>query len=87
MDDERDYTYKELLTRIFDRMNKDKPELAGRGKRVMMQPPQVAPYGSRKTIFINFPVCMESTRGVCDCYARALSLWGAGYLQHNAEAG
>lgn len=54
MDDERDYTYKELLTRIFDRMNKDKPELAGRGKRVMMQPPQVAPYGSRKTIFINF---------------------------------
>ena len=51
--DDRDYTYKELLDRVFNKITKDRPELQDK-KRTKMKPPQVAPYGSRKTIFVNF---------------------------------
>lgn len=48
-----EYTYKELLDRVFNKITKDRPELQDK-KRTRMKPPQVAPYGSRKTIFVNF---------------------------------
>jgi ubiquitin len=60
--DDRDYTYKELLDRVFTKITKDRPELQDK-KRTRMKPPQVAPYGSRKTIFVNFvDICQTMHR-------------------------
>ena len=39
-DDDRDYTYKELLDRVFSKILKDRPELQDK-KRTKMKPPQV----------------------------------------------
>lgn len=52
---DRDYTYDELLTRVFDIMREKNPDMiAGEKKKFAMRPPQVLRVGSRKTSFANF---------------------------------
>ncbi|KAI8519972.1 PREDICTED: eukaryotic translation initiation factor 2 subunit 2-like isoform X2 [Branchiostoma belcheri] len=52
---ERDYTYDELLTRVFDIMREKNPDMvAGEKRRFVMRPPQVVRVGTKKTSFVNF---------------------------------
>ncbi|KAL8590609.1 hypothetical protein ACOMHN_011045 [Nucella lapillus] len=52
---DRDYTYDELLSRVFDIMREKNPEMiAGDKKRFVMRPPQVLRVGTRKSSFANF---------------------------------
>lgn len=54
-DTDRDYTYDELLKRVFDIMREKNPEMmTGDKKRFVMKPPQVMKAGTRKTAFSNF---------------------------------
>ncbi|TPX41811.1 hypothetical protein SeMB42_g05272 [Synchytrium endobioticum] len=50
---ERDYTYQELLSRVFRIIRQNNPELAGEKKRYTIAPPQVAREGTKKTVFAN----------------------------------
>ncbi|KAJ3214253.1 hypothetical protein HDU67_001852 [Dinochytrium kinnereticum] len=49
----RDYTYKELLTRVFQILRQNNPDLAGEKKRYTLVPPQVMREGTKKTMFAN----------------------------------
>lgn len=52
---DRDYSYDELLTRVFDIMREKNPEMiAGEKKKIVMRPPQVLRAGARRTCFANF---------------------------------
>lgn len=52
---DRDYTYDELLSRVFDIMREKNPDMiAGDKKKFVMRPPQVLRVGTRKTSFANF---------------------------------
>lgn len=52
---DKDYTYEELLGRVFDIMRDKNPEMvSGEKKRFVMKPPQVMRAGARKTSFSNF---------------------------------
>lgn len=52
---DRDYSYDELLTRVFDIMREKNPEMvAGEKKKIVMRPPQVLRAGARRTSFANF---------------------------------
>jgi len=52
---DRDYTYDELLQRVFGIMRDKNPEMvAGEKKKFIMRPPQVVRVGSKKTAFANF---------------------------------
>nr|BAN20722.1 eukaryotic translation initiation factor [Riptortus pedestris] len=52
---DRDYTYEELLTRVFDIMRDKNPEMvAGKKAKFVMRPPQVVRIGTKKTSFANF---------------------------------
>merc|ERR1712156_1144444 len=52
---DRDYTYDELLQRVFGIMRDKNPELvAGEKKKFVMRPPQVVRVGTKKTAFVNF---------------------------------
>jgi len=54
-DDNREYTYDELLKRVFDIMRAKNPNLIEGGKRkFVMKPPQVVRVGTKKTSFVNF---------------------------------
>ncbi|PWN52804.1 hypothetical protein IE53DRAFT_250570 [Violaceomyces palustris] len=50
---DRDYTYQELLNRIFKTLRAQNPALSGEKKKFTMVPPQVARDGSKKTVFAN----------------------------------
>lgn len=51
----RDYTYEELLKRVFDIMREKNPEMvAGEKKRFVMKPPQMMRVGTKKSSFSNF---------------------------------
>lgn len=50
---DRDYTYQELLGRIFKTLRAQNPALSGEKKKFTMVPPQVARDGSKKTLFAN----------------------------------
>ncbi|XP_063244546.1 eukaryotic translation initiation factor 2 subunit 2 [Bacillus rossius redtenbacheri] len=53
--DDRDYTYDELLTRVFDIMRDKNPDMvAGKKQKFVMRPPQVVRIGTKKTSFANF---------------------------------
>jgi translation initiation factor 2 subunit 2 len=55
MESDRDYTYEELLQRVFSIMRDKNPEMVdGRGKKFIMRPPQVVRVGAKKTAFANF---------------------------------
>jgi len=52
---DRDYTYDELLNRVFDIMRQKNPEMAsGTKQKFVMRPPQVVRIGTKKTSFVNF---------------------------------
>jgi len=52
---DRDYTYDELLLRVFDIMRMKNPEMAsGTKQKFVMRPPQVVRIGTKKTSFVNF---------------------------------
>jgi len=52
---DRDYTYDELLFRVFDIMRQKNPELgSGTKQKFVMRPPQVVRIGTKKTSFVNF---------------------------------
>ncbi|CAG8519474.1 5592_t:CDS:2 [Paraglomus brasilianum] len=50
---DRDYLYDELLTRVFDILRANNPELAGEKKRYTIVPPSVHRDGNKKTVFAN----------------------------------
>ncbi|XP_058634244.1 eukaryotic translation initiation factor 2 subunit 2 isoform X2 [Onychostoma macrolepis] len=52
---ERDYTYEELLIRVFNIMREKNPDMvAGEKRKFVMKPPQVVRVGTKKTSFVNF---------------------------------
>lgn len=52
---ERDYTYDELLTRVFNIMREKNPDfVTGEKRKFVMKPPQVNRVGTKKTSFSNF---------------------------------
>ncbi|CAK0743158.1 hypothetical protein CVIRNUC_001448 [Coccomyxa viridis] len=51
---DRDYSYQELLDRVFGILRENNPELTGEKRRTIMKPPQVAREGTKKTVFTNF---------------------------------
>ncbi|KAF5742754.1 hypothetical protein HS088_TW09G00814 [Tripterygium wilfordii] len=51
---DRDYEYEELLSRVFNILRENNPELAGDRRRTVMRPPQVLREGTKKTVFVNF---------------------------------
>jgi len=52
---DRDYTYDELLKRVFTIIQEKNPEMAARHtKGFIMRPPQVVRSGTKKTAFVNF---------------------------------
>lgn len=52
---ERDYTYDELLNRVFNIIKEKNPDMiTGEKKKFVMKPPQVARVGTKKTSFSNF---------------------------------
>ncbi|XP_077079371.1 eukaryotic translation initiation factor 2 subunit 2-like isoform X1 [Siphateles boraxobius] len=54
-DSERDYTYDELLSRVFNIMREKNPDMvAGEKRKFVMKPPQVVRVGTKKTSFVNF---------------------------------
>jgi len=58
----RDYTYQELLHRVFRALRQNNPELAGEKKKYTIAPPQVFREG-KKTIFINLTdICKRMHR-------------------------
>ena len=60
---DRDYTYAELLDRVFATLRANNPELTGEKRRTLMKPPQVAREGTKKTVFSNFPeLCKAMNR-------------------------
>ncbi|KAF7722165.1 hypothetical protein EC973_003643 [Apophysomyces ossiformis] len=50
---DRDYTYDELLGRVFNILRQNNPELAGEKKRYTIVPPSIHREGNKKTIFAN----------------------------------
>lgn len=52
---DRDYTYDELLARVFNIMKEKNPDMvAGKKQKFVMRPPQVVRIGTKKTSFSNF---------------------------------
>lgn len=52
---DKDYSYDELLLRVFDTMRERNPDMmAGEKKRFVMKPPQVMRVGTKKSSFTNF---------------------------------
>ncbi|KAJ3014509.1 hypothetical protein HKX48_005104 [Thoreauomyces humboldtii] len=49
----RDYTYGELLHRVFNVLRANNPELGGDKKRYTIAPPQVMREGTKKSVFAN----------------------------------
>lgn len=58
---DRDYTYEELLDRVFGILKENNPELTGERRRTTLKPPQIAREGTKKTVFINF---METSKSI-----------------------
>ncbi|XP_014483984.1 PREDICTED: eukaryotic translation initiation factor 2 subunit 2-like isoform X1 [Dinoponera quadriceps] len=52
---DRDYTYDELLIRVFNILREKNPDMvAGKKQKFVMRPPQVVRIGTKKTSFANF---------------------------------
>ncbi|KAJ3185383.1 hypothetical protein HK101_009820 [Irineochytrium annulatum] len=49
----REYTYKELLTRVFNILKQNNPSLAGEVSKFKLVPPQVYRDGTKKVVFAN----------------------------------
>lgn len=60
---DRDYTYQELLGRIFRTLRLQNPALSGEKKKYTMVPPVVQRDGSKKTVFANvLEICKRMHR-------------------------
>jgi translation initiation factor 2 subunit 2 len=60
---DRDYSYEELLDRVFGILKANNPELTGERRRTTLKPPQVAREGTKKTVFTNFmDLCRSMNR-------------------------
>ena len=60
---DRDYTYEELLDRVFGILRENNPELTGEKRRTVMKPPQVLREGTKKTVFANLiEICNAMNR-------------------------
>ena len=60
---DRDYTYEELLKRVFDIMHDKNPDyVAGEKKKIVMRPPQVLRVGTKRTPFANFTDICKTMR-------------------------
>ncbi|KAL1919700.1 uncharacterized protein VTP21DRAFT_1631 [Calcarisporiella thermophila] len=60
---DRDYTYRELLSRFFKILRQNNPELVGEKRRYTIAPPSVFREGNKKTIFANLPdICKRMHR-------------------------
>jgi len=59
-----DYSYEDLLNRVFNIMREKNPDVAtGEKKKFKLSPPQVGRAGSKKTAFANFPeICKQLKR-------------------------
>ena len=76
-EDDRDYTYQELLSRVYANIRRDRPELQDNKKKMMIKPPQVLPFGSRKTIIMNFvEICSTMHREPEHCLSYLLAELG-----------
>lgn len=53
LNSDRDYTYRELLSRVFSILRTNNPDLAGEKRKFTIVPPQVVREGSKKTAFAN----------------------------------
>lgn len=51
---DRDYTYDELLDRVYNILKEKNPQLARGRQKTSMKPPQVVREGTRKTVVMNF---------------------------------
>lgn len=52
---DRDYTYEELLTHVFNIIKEKNPDIiAGEKRRLVLRPPQVLRVGTKKSSFANF---------------------------------
>lgn len=60
-----DYTYTELLERVYSLLQENNPNLAVR-KRHIMPPPQLARIGTRKTMWSNFAAAAQVMRRQLD---------------------
>ncbi|KAJ3131089.1 hypothetical protein HK100_006833 [Physocladia obscura] len=49
----RDYTYPELLSRVFKIIRQNNPDLVGEKKKYTLVPPQVVREGTKKSAFVN----------------------------------
>lgn len=62
---DRDYTYKELLTRVFNVLRQNNPDLAGDRRKFTIIPPAIGREGSKKTAFANITdVCRRIRRPI-----------------------
>merc|ERR1739838_602238 len=53
--EDRDYTYDELLSRVYGIIKDKNPDsIMGEKKKFVMRPPQVVKVGAKKTAFVNF---------------------------------
>ncbi|CAD6893126.1 unnamed protein product [Tilletia controversa] len=60
---DRDYTYQELLARIFKTLRTQNPALSGDRKKYTIAPPAVQRDGSKKTMFANlYEICKRMHR-------------------------
>lgn len=70
---DRDYTYDELLVRVFNIMREKNPDMvAGKKQKFVMRPPQVVRIGTKKTSFANFTEVCIIIRIVVIMYANSL---------------
>jgi translation initiation factor 2 subunit 2 len=87
---DRDYTYEELLRRIFDMLHGRHPGLGGNPegrRRLSLRPPQIAREGSKRTVFLNFGEICQSLRRQPEHLAAymAAELGTTGNLQEGAR--
>ncbi|KAF6001430.1 eukaryotic translation initiation factor 2 [Cyanidiococcus yangmingshanensis] len=87
---DRDYTYEELLRRIFDMLHGRHPGLGGNvegRRRLSLRPPQIAREGSKRTVFLNFGEICQSLRRQPEHLAAymAAELGTTGNMQENAR--
>ncbi|KAI3644981.1 hypothetical protein MP228_011145 [Amoeboaphelidium protococcarum] len=62
---DRDYTYHELLDRVFRIIKQHNPDFGGQRKGIVMTQPDVYKEGSKKTAFANIvPICQQMGRPV-----------------------
>lgn len=55
MSSDRDYTYDELLSRVFNIIREKNPDMVtGKKQKFVMRPPQVVRIGTKKSSFSNF---------------------------------